>query len=86
MELRKGMWVVAEDGRVAIYTQARRLVDPLNPQLGFANVPELHYVDDAGNTILIGPMTNVRQAKAAEIPAVRVAHLSPEQLGQLGYA
>jgi hypothetical protein len=90
MQLRKGMWVVDAAGRVGIFTTARRLIDPMNPQLGFAEFPELHLTDSSGETTLIvtpdvDAIAGLRQALAAEIPAVRVAHLTPAALAAFGY-
>lgn len=75
--IRKGMWVVDGEGRLGIAAR----VDPVPGRT------ELHYVKDDGTTaeVVVVPTADLRQAKAAEIPAARVSHLTAEQLAACGY-
>lgn len=74
--LRAGMWVALGD-RIGI----------LKDMNEFA-VCAVMITDEHGfNVVEVSvPVDQLRQAKAAEIPAARVAHLTPEQLAEKGYA
>lgn len=79
-EIRKGMWVVEEStGKVGIYTIAT---------IGSKRVPQLHYVDEHGQTDRVrGCPTKegLRQATINEIPAARLKSSDPAKLAALGY-
>lgn len=72
---RAGMWIVLGE-RVGILKELNEF-----------SVATVTLVDEHGfNQLEIPvPVAELRQAKRLEIPALRVAHLAPEQLNRMGY-
>jgi hypothetical protein len=76
--LRSGMFVRDTlNEAVAILTHHRRLRDAFNPQWGWCDQWELHYLSTDGVTVLVAPlgegrsMNGLRQARLDEIPVSR---------------
>lgn len=99
MALRNGMWVRTGVG-VGIYinelvavdgTGNRRLVNaamPLAEGERLEREPWVHLTNPDGTTLAQLPAGNcgaVEQAKAGDIPAGRIDHMTPEALAALGY-
>ncbi len=99
MTLRNGMWVRTGVG-VGVYVNEavavdasgnRRLVNaasPLNEGERLEREPWVHLVNKDGTTLAQLPAANcgaIEQAKAEDIPASRVDHLSSERLAAFGY-
>ena len=85
--LRSGMFVVDSlTGAVGILTHHRSLRDALNPQWGWRDRWELHYLSADGTTVLVGrlgdgtSLNGLRQALLEEIPASRrpMPHIAQE--------
>lgn len=79
---RQGVWVECNEG-VGI-----RVVETVDVSGRAVPVPYVHLSNADGTTLAQLPessCTNVRQARAASIPASRIGHLTVEQLARLGY-
>lgn len=74
--LRPGMWVVC-DKRIGILSG-----------LSGRGIYEIMLVDDEGlNVMQVSAVeSDLRQARASEIPPKRIEHLSADQLATMGYA
>lgn len=82
-EMRNGMWVECDRG-VGIFHVDKMMVKGVEEKL-----PRVHLIDSAGETTMIvgtGDVKELRQARAASIPAVRVGHITKAQLNAIGYA
>lgn len=70
-----GMWVMTDQGLGIIAVERDRST-------------WVHLVDDQGDTLAALPLdraSRIRIAKAKELPAKRVGHLSDKQLAAFGY-
>ena len=81
---RQGVWVETDQG-VGIRTVEKIAIEGADIAVAYVDM-----VSDAGETIAAripeSSLGNVRIARRVAIPAVRIAHLSAEQLARLGYA
>lgn len=100
MALRNGMWVRTSAGigiyvleTIAVAADGSRRISsaaaPLGSGESVEREPWVHLVNPDGTTLAQIPAANagtIEQAKAADIPAGRVDHMSGDALASLGYA